>query len=233
MAFLLSEFCAEFPYVYHLTAQGNIRRIARTRCLESTAALLSRAGRPNLLRDHRDGPTPIPLDGETVVLRDQDPLQKGHIEFHGGWGLADLVEHLNRRVFFWPGTEHGESDYGRRHLGRYFHEEPAIIRIRLADLLAANTGNPPLFSSCNSGSPRTVNKKKAPRGPDTFLPHDSFPGRPRSVVEVTLVGSVHLPASTEVRSLTFTPWGTLPGTAPAMPAPPEPSTGTHSPTPPT
>ncbi len=199
MPFDLDELIATYPLVYHLTARANLARIRGTGQLESAVALLRGAGRLDLLQVRRAGPATIEVDGDAVILRDQAPLHAGHIQFEDGWDLAQLIESLNRRVFFWPGREAGPIVYGQRHFQRYAEEGPAILRVRLRALVEANPGRTPLFCRYNSGSPRTTGGRKCPRGPLTFLPCTEFPDDHRKVVEVTFEEVVALPAeATEV-----------------------------------
>jgi len=72
--------------------------------LESTAAFLERAGRLDLLRARRRSGERVTVDGIQVHLRDQAPLHAGNVDLPANWSFEDLVELLNRQVFFWPGT---------------------------------------------------------------------------------------------------------------------------------
>jgi hypothetical protein len=200
MPFHLNDLIRIYPLVYHLTARANLPRISTTGRLESAAVLMRSAGRLDLLRARRKGPAPIEVDGSIITLRDQDPLHAGHILFEGGWVFAQVIESLNRRVFFWPGREAGPIAHGQRHFQRYAGERPAILRVRLRDLVAANPGWPPLLCAYNSGSPRTTAGRKSPRGPRTFLPCEEFPRARGKVVEVTFEEAVALPKeASEVR----------------------------------
>jgi hypothetical protein len=210
MGFPLKDFIRLRPYVYHLTSRENLRRLKRTGRMDCAAELILRSDRPDLLRKRRDKHEPLLVDGETVWLRDQLPLSEGSILFEEGWDLARLVEHINRRVFFWPGRADGFSDYGLRHLGRYFEEGPALVRIPLGKLVEANKGNAPRLCPYNSGSPRVVSGKKSPRGSKTFVTAEAFPKDRNDVVEVTFEGGVVLPDEAEVRFITVTPWGPIP-----------------------
>jgi hypothetical protein len=209
MGFPLKDFIRLRPYVYHLTSRENLRRLKRTGRMECAAGLILRSDRPELLRERRVKHEPLLIEGETAWLRDQLPLKKGCIDFEVGWDLARLVEHINRRVFFWPGWADGFSDYGFRHLGRYFDEGPALLRIPLDKLVKANEGNPPRLCAFNSGSPRVVGGKKSPRGSKTFVTAEEFPRKCGDVVEVTFEGGVILPDETEARFVTVTPWGPI------------------------
>jgi len=186
-----------------------LSRIRREARLQSAAALMLRANAGGLLSARRGGHLSIELDGETILLRDQAPLHAGNIRFEAGWDLPRLIEHLNRRVFFWPGGEDGPIAYGRRHHERYAAEAPVVLRVRLRELLEANPGRVPLFCQRNSGSPRTVNGKKSPRGSDTFVTCENFPRGPRGVVEVTFEDEVVLPPDTEFRLRTDEGWAPL------------------------
>jgi hypothetical protein len=124
----------------------------------------------------------------------------------GGWNFEDLVEALNERVFFWPGTEHGPIDYGLRHFARYESECPLTIRVRTDDLFEANPRSIPEFCDRNSGSPRYSGGRASPRGPDTFVMASRFTGAPSRVVELTFTGSVRLPEVWQVGTRPDGPW---------------------------
>lgn len=193
MSFTLSEFARVRPFLFHLTARANLPRILRTRRLESTAALATRAQRPELLTTRRRGHVSVQVDGETVLIRDQAPLHLGNMRLESGWTFAQFVAHLNARVFFWPGGPDGPIDYGRRHFARYVEELPTLLRVPFASALRANPGLVPEFCKCNSGSPRWSRGVPGPRGSTTFVPADAAAFRASQVVEVTMRGHVHLP----------------------------------------
>jgi hypothetical protein len=110
------------------------------------------------------------------------------------------VAALNARVFFWPGTPHGAIGHGRRLFDAYRrrHSTRTILRIGFEELLLANPGTSPYFCKFNSGAPRTRAGRKSPRGPDTFLMAHEWPYTSSQVVEVSFIGSIFLPESTEV-----------------------------------
>jgi hypothetical protein len=210
MGFQLKDFIDLRPFVYHLTSRDNLRRLKRTGRIDSAAELMRMAERTDLLRKRRDKHEPLRIADDTVWLRDQLPLNEGSILFEEGWDLPTLIESLNRRVFFWPGRAEGFRGSGLRHLGRYLEEGPALLRIPLDKLLEANMRNPPRLCAYNSGSPRTVKKKKSPRGSTTFVLAEEFPMGLKDVVEVTFENFVQLPNEVEVRFFTVTAWGPLP-----------------------
>jgi hypothetical protein len=187
----LELFVERRPYAYHLTAAENFQILRNSGVIRSAAELIERAGCSGLLRMRRHGPVPIQIGGKGAFLRDQDPLHEGNIRFEGGWQMADLVEELNRHVFFWPGTAAKPNDYGTRHYERYSRSEKlVIVRVPTASLINANPNVKPRFCRFNSGSPRCVGGHKSPRGPDTFLPAERFPGTASAVAELTFRGAI-------------------------------------------
>lgn len=204
-----TEYAERLPNLFHLTAAANLARITRTRSLTPASELMLAAGREDLLSVRRPTHVAIAVEGEAVSIRDQKPLHAGHIDFDDGWDLARLVKHLNRRVFFWPGRAGGPSDYGERHFERYESEDCRVLRVPFRSLCAENSGLLPLYSSYNSGSPRTVNGRRSPRGAETFVPSSRFAGRPSSVAEVTFPGPVRLPLDTMVATSSEGPWAAL------------------------
>jgi hypothetical protein len=197
MSFTLERYSEVRPFLYHLTARGNVERIRSVGRLESTSVLLEAADLSHDVRTHRSEKLPIRVGAHEVLVRDQAPLHVGNIDFQGGWDLSDLVENLNRRVFFWSGWEHKPVDYGRNHFERYKHEQPAILRVRFDSLRARNTRRTPRFCRFNSGAPRCSQGRRSPRGPETFLPANRCPYTSKDVVEVTFLEEVILPADTE------------------------------------
>jgi hypothetical protein len=147
------------------------------------------------------------MNGQSIDVRDQQPLYQGKTRLEGGWTFADLIRQLNERVFFWPGWEHKPISYGERHFERYVGDQPAIIRIRTKELFDANSTASPLFCKYNSGSPRTTQGLGSPRGPNTFVECHSATYTASNVVEVTFVKMVRLPDVIESADSPFGPWG--------------------------
>jgi hypothetical protein len=166
--------------------------------MSPSALLMQRAGRQDLLRKRRREHERITIDGIVVLIRDQAPLHRGNMELCGGYSYEDVIESINRRIFFWPGTAGGPINYGVRHFERYRHEKPLILRINLQSLLQCNPDIQPKFCRYNSGSPRCSNGAKSPRGPNTFLPAFEFSGTPSQVVEVTFESPLILPVDATV-----------------------------------
>jgi hypothetical protein len=148
----------------------------------------------------------IIIDGQPILIRDQDPLHEGAIAFEHRWNLGRFVSHVNSHVFFWPGSAGGPIDYGRNHYQRYAGEQPLLLRVGLYQLMLANSDIEPLFCRFNSGAPRVVGGRKSPRGSETFQRAEAFDGTPSQVVEVVFRDSLVLPTSTQVSTSYSGPW---------------------------
>jgi uncharacterized protein DUF7002 len=140
----------------------------------------------------------IGVGGDSIVLKDQQPLVAANVTLVSGWGFEDFVEYLNDHVYFWPGDAISMVGPGGRLLAHYVPQSPLVLRVPFAALVAANSDLPPLFSPYNSGAPRMQRGKGVKRGPDLFRSADRFRRRPHEVVEVAFRGSVALPADTAV-----------------------------------
>lgn len=203
----LNAFAAARPYLYHLTDSTNLPGILACGRLSCTERLLTDGGRSDLLDRPRRGMTEVQVDGRRVAVRDQDPLHAGNIEFEAGWTFARFVRHLNRYVFFWPGTVRGPNDYGVRHFARYRRSGPVLIRIPFTSVV--DTGATPLFCRFNSGSPRCSRGLRSPRGSRTFLLAGFFGEGAQRVVEVVFEDSILLPGSIESATDPAGPWQPL------------------------
>jgi hypothetical protein len=179
------------------------------RSLDPAAILMERAGRAELLQTRRKAHERVTIDGRVIVLRDQKPLYEGNARLSRGFTFGDLVETLNRRVFFWPGNRSGPISSGVRHYNHYKHEHPIILRVEFESLIRENSSSNPYFCRYNSGSPRCSYGKKSPRGTTTFVPAADFSGTPSQVVEVTFENEIVLPSSTEFARRLGGPWHSL------------------------
>lgn len=211
MALDLERFMRNRPYLFHLTSSENVKRIWRCGRLESAARLFDQAGSPERIKIRRPQSEVIDLDGEHVRIRDQYPLHEGNMKLEHGLTFGAFVEVLNRLVFFWPGGANRPISYGVRHYLRYRNESPrpAILRMTLSNVLAANPGMEPLFCKFNSGSPRCSWGKKSPRSKQTFLPARDAAFGVSQVVEVTFPGGIHLPQEVMVGNSPEGPWRRL------------------------
>jgi len=160
--------------------------------------MLRLAGRENLVRRRRQNAIPLVINGDTIVIKDQAPLIFANAALAPEWSQEDLVAYLNRHVYFLPGDFNGCAASGARFRSHYLQERPAILRIRTADLLAANRDQTPLFCPFNAGAPRKWGGTAAPRGPDLFQSAAQFSRTAGRVVELVFCSTVKLPAMTEL-----------------------------------
>ena len=209
MPFTLDAFSHTRPFLYHLAFRDNLERIRSKRRLESSASLLTAAKRRGDVRIQRPEKLAIAVEGSRVLLRDQAPLHEANIEFTEGWTFQRLLEDLNSRVFFWPGSKHRPNDYGVRHFEAYAAENPVMIRVAFESLRKGNLERTPLFTKYNSGSPRYSQGRPSPRGPDTFQFASQCIYPPSKVVEVTFPESVLLPDDTGLANHIAGPWTSL------------------------
>lgn len=187
------------PWAFHTTTPANFAAIRRWRRLRSVADLLKGTPHLHLLRSRRLATHRLTVDDVPIEIRDQQPLQRGHIQFQVNFTFEDLLAELNDRVFFWPGGAGGPGKRGRAHYRRYESLGPAVVRrCSIHDLLALNGIERAYVASSNSGAPRSNPRTGyAVRGPSTFrlLTDASFtPGR---VQELSFRGHAQLPAATE------------------------------------
>jgi hypothetical protein len=194
------------PYLYHLTDRSNLDHIRKTNNILPAARLMELAGRVDLLRARRSEHERLNIAQKSILIRDQAPLHEGNVELINGFSFEDLVESINRRSFFWPGTAAGPISYGVRHFERYQEERPVILQIAFQSLLDVIRGVDPLYCKYNSGSPRCSGGNKSPRGPDTFVSGARFNGTPSRVVEVTFSVPIVLPVDTKVGDHPAGPW---------------------------
>jgi hypothetical protein len=133
------------------------------------------------------------LDGDPIVICDQKPLKRGAMDL-GRRSERQLLDDLNRRVFLWAGRTAGPGRYGDTHFQRYQREStPVMLRFPMdaVDVRQAE------LCRYNSGAPRRWNGEPSPRGADTFVPFGRWDGVPSGVVEVTFIGWIALPQSTQ------------------------------------
>lgn len=207
MAFDVKNFASLRPFLFHLTARTNLEGIRSTGILESANSHFRRAGVGHQSTQRRLGHVLLHGGSGPVVVRDQVPLQAGHIDFESGWSLAKFVGHVNEHVFFWPGSVHGPVRSGLSHYARYASEQVAILRIPTVSL------GPGLvdaaFSRFNSGAPRSVGGRRSPRGGETYVDAVRFRGTVQDVVEVVFRDRLRLPTSAEWATSYQGPWRLL------------------------
>ena len=190
----LQRFLEITPYVYHLTDSDNFPTILASQRILSTKNIVEASGMPNpdiFLQSKRREHTEITVDGNIYKIRDQKPISEIVLarSLTDNWANADFIEHLNRRVFFWPSINRLV-----RHFNRYQDEQPIILRFRTSDLLVLHPQAE--FCRLNSGATRcnAVWGGNAPeRGPNTFVTAENFEQSPREVAEVTIPNFANLP----------------------------------------
>lgn len=204
MAFSLEDYCKLRPFSYHLTASSNAGEILRLKQLVSAEQIFTQANSMEFISEKRKTSSSVLRDGVNITVRDQAPLHSGNMSLPTGYTFADFVKYLNKHVYFWPGDEFSPIGYGLRHFSRYQDEAPTIFRICTTELFKNNPA--PLFSKCNSGSPRWSRGKIAPRGPDTFTSglNSNFPKG--KVVELVFVDEVALGNNFQYKSLGSKTW---------------------------
>ena len=143
---------------------------------------------------------PFSIGHDQVVLTDQRPLTVGNCDFQDEWEVGDLVESVNRRVFFWRGDHNGLLSKDRGHFATYSKRgnELVFLRILFKDAVAMTENSVPEYCRFNSGGPRCSGGKKSPRGPKTFVEADHADFTLGRIREVVFRDVFHLPKSTEI-----------------------------------
>lgn len=203
MGFSLEEFVELRPHMYHLTHRDNVRRILKHRKLIPAACLL-----PAGQRGKRNKSVVNQIKGETVHIRDQQPLNENDIEFVDGWSLEEFIRRLNRHVFLWPGKEAGPNESGRRHWGRYKDGRPVPVILRFSSDVLFARENRERVRVCkfNSGAPRCRNGRRSPRGEETFVDSKFAKFTKSRTVEVVLKGPLILSGKIWIGKTPGGPW---------------------------
>lgn len=194
----IKNFARHSPYLFHLTYEQSLQRIHRVNKLESTGRLLELAGQSHMIRVKREKPLPLQIGDDRLELTDQTPLNEKNIRFEDGWGVADLVESVNKRVFFWRGGEAGLLKADQGQFNRYTGEGKSLVflRIPFSDAIAKNPGRLE-FCKYNSGGARQHPKTgKSPRGISTFATPANAPFDIAEIREVTFLDYFDFPEST-------------------------------------
>ena len=184
MPFELNTYSRLRPTVWHLTHRENLARIRDVGEILPASLLLT---------TQSDCPRRGDVIGKCGVrIRNQDLLNEASVQLDT-WTFSGFIQELNGRVFFWSGNSMAPVRAGQRAREKYATD--AVLRIPFVDLAKDHT---PEFTRCNSGATRMQKGKPIRRGPSTFQSATTAPFRPAEVVEVTVVGRVRLPKSTEV-----------------------------------
>jgi len=203
------SFTSRNPFLYHLTAQGNIKQILCERTLLSTSSIASEVfqsleERRTFVRDRRPTHVILCTPNRRYTIRDQRPVSMKVLarSLTPGWTAGDFIKLLNGRVFFWPTIERL-----KRHYDRYASESPVIIRVESEELLDLN---PHVELAClNTGATRCHPKYggNAPtRGAGTFQPPNQIQFELRSIAEVTFPSSCVLPRKFWIGTSPEGPW---------------------------
>lgn len=168
------EIAAHYPRLFHMAHIGSWPSIQRHGLL-STQALVELFGidgphRREILGARRQASIPLehPELG-TAVVRDQLPLREKTLEkCLTDMTLAEWLETLNSRVFFWLDEPHLEGLLGAK---AYRNDAHDVITVDTAALIARE-GDKVRLSPINSGS--TLYNPR-PRGSETFMPIAEYP----------------------------------------------------------
>ena len=105
----IDKFAELRPVLYHFTALPNLEGIRTDRALHCAEALFG-----NLEPKRRNSNLLVAFRDRAVIVRDQLPLYRAHVELLGDWTWEKLLSELNARVFFWPGTRERLVPSGQR-----------------------------------------------------------------------------------------------------------------------
>lgn len=194
MPFQIEGFIKLRPFVYHVTHRDNIPRLRKMRLVEPASNMLQACGKEELIRKKREEVVLLQIDGHRVVINDQAPLNSKNIELFGFMSDRDLIEFVNRLVFFWPGTAEGPVNRGANFVDHYRDRGRTVLKIPTRELIDLN--GEPLLCHFNFGAPRMQHGNPFPRSRDFFQTCDRFPRTAGKVVEVAFGSSVRLPAQT-------------------------------------
>lgn len=208
-------FIEKRPYMYHLTDRRNINSIMSDKKIFSTVSLVNSSEMENSSsflkrrRDKESRNTPILVDGVSVYIRDQHPINSALYRCltDGVCTVEQFIYHLNKRVFMWPSYKRMYN-----HFQTYKNDNPIILRFSTQVLFELNPNNIKL-SKINSGATRCVGYyggNPAPRGLNTFKTFaqlaDSKIG---DIAEVTFENECKLPESFYISNLPNGPWSLI------------------------
>lgn len=200
------------PFAYHTTVARHLESLRETRAVQSAERLIARASDADaaegVATTRRLKSVMLRIGVHRIQLRDQRALDPSAIRFDPGWDLARFVAHLNGLVSFWPGTEAGPTDMGRRHWERLrLAADPLVVlRVPTEDLLRAEGQPVALVSRCQSGAAHLRQGRRVERGGATFTTLEAFRGPSVDVQELLFADAAHLPSTTQVASSLEGPW---------------------------
>jgi hypothetical protein len=201
----IEEFLQTWPYLYHMTKSHNLIAIFTYRKLFTADYLLRGANMADMVSLRRSEEILVDLGFFSAVIRNQQPLDPDYLELDLGLSLSDYIRTLNRRVFFWPGTEIGPIKDGERMALRE-NGTGVILRAPTASILEYNHHILPWFSPYNTGVAWLENGKKSYRGDKSFLLCEQYIEPANKITEVSFEGIVNLPSHTLIASSLRGPW---------------------------
>lgn len=196
------------PWAIHTTTPVNFAAIRIWRRLRSAADLLTGTHHEHVLQSRRLSTVRVTVAGVPVEIRDQVPLQRGHIRFEQDFTFEVLLAELNNRVFFWLGSETGLRERGQAHFNRCKANGPLVVlRCSLRELLSINGGERAYVAASNSGAPRShPTAGYALRGRSTFRLFSDAPFTAGQVQELSFRQQAKLPSATEWSTNLAGPW---------------------------
>lgn len=190
------EISEHYPQLFHMANGGSWPSI-RQHGLLSTHSLIdlyevSEPLRTEILTQRRDASVELDHNGlDTAVVRDQLPMRVKTLESClTDMTLAQWLDTLNSRVFFWLDEPHLETLLGAKEYRDSAHD---VLKIDTAELVGRD-GPRVRLSPINSGS--TLYNPR-PRGSQTFLPIADYPFAERrkargknAIIELAVEGGV-------------------------------------------
>lgn len=203
----IQKFISLRPYLYHLTDQRNLNGIVSNKKILSTEKIIADSSIPNkreYLSSRRPQHDLIRIGEFDFHIRDQQPISELVLgrSLTNNWTVADFIQHLNKRVFFWP-----TINRLTRHFDRYKNESPVILRFNTEEIFKLNPDAE--FCNLNSGATRCSsywNGDAPHRGINTFLTAANYQLGHTSVAEVTFLKYCDLPDSYWISKNPFGNW---------------------------
>lgn len=194
------DIASTYPRLYHMAEEGSWESIARHGLLSTRSLLdlfeVAEPDRSEILLRRRPASRTLtnPTHGRAVV-RDQIPLSEARLESClTDMTLAQWLDALNSRVFFWLNEKHLETLLGARAYKNNAHD---VISIDTAALVERHAGEITL-SPINSGA---TMYKPPERGSQTFLPIAEYPFAQRKRTRGTQDAIIELAVADGVRDI--------------------------------
>lgn len=202
-----ADLVRRWPWAYHITFAVNLASIAEQRHLYSASRLMQDAGYaadPN----RRLGDQCLALHGHQVTLRNQSALDPMALALPDGECLDEYISFLNRRVYFWTGTNRGPVADGLRMLDTH-RARAVLIRVPTKFLVEQNARVPISLSNCNTGASWLNCGSKTSRTRKHVQCLQQFRGDLDEVVELSYEDFAVLPPTSECAEHLVGPWRSL------------------------